>query len=1017
MRNLELTGVLIAACAVVATAQEQLPNLTNENPSARFTVTDRVWAANPGDASISLWGDDKLAAMSFTIDDNCYGNVDWWMQTAAQYGFKVTWFLITDRITTGENAGFNGTWTQWQAVAAAGHDIESHTAWHLHTELPEWTGIDDEYRISQEQIETNIPGYKCDFLAYPGGGNSYLNNRTNAATYYAAARGGIGSGFNKPNTIDYMAVKNMGWPTGDFTTNAPSANPNSLFNSGDLRYYRAWAIYLNHLVNDYSTMTPFLNYIDANRSNLWFCTFSEGARYGQERDTATLTTNQISGSRLAYSLSDRMLDSRFNFPLTLKVRLPADWPNVQATQNGLPVESSVVEYNSASYALVKAVPDRGEIVLLPAGASTGFTASPTSGWTPLPVNFTDTSTGTITNRFWNFGDGFTTNTPAVSVSHTYTTGGAYTVTLIVSGPEGESTNTQVSCIVATQPVAPSAAFSAVPTSGAAPLPVNFTDTSTGTITNRFWNFGDGFTTNTAATTVAHTYTSAGTSTVQLIVSGPAGISTNTATVTVTLPVAPVAAFSASPVSGTAPLAVTFTDTSTGSITNRLWNFGDGITTNTAAAGVAHTYTAAGTYTVQLAVSGPSGSDTDVQTGLISVTAPVSTGSLTHLDISSAFDYDAFVTDEEIAYATGQGKLVPVAIGDHADDYVSVRPGNGYSHAVTPNHATYQGIPADGIVDSGGFELAKGLTTKWGVAAGNAKVANSAARFYDGTALVKTVTITLTAGDQKKYANLNVLVNGSRYTTTAGPFSAALSVKYTGDANWYTVWTETAQIGEPGGVFGGEYSGGSGAGNSYQSSAWTPVTVSDGEGVTKVVGGLTVVGVGSSYMYKLTTPAVLDSSRVLEAIKLEATTANKSRVNEFQLFAASAVEAAAEPEPAAADADADGLPDEWEIRHFGGSAHADPDAHAANGVNTIREAYIAGLNPTNPASNFAVSKDRNILGWNATSGRVYSVYWTTNLLSGFQPLETNLVWPQNSWTDTVHGAEAGVFYRIKVRMEQ
>jgi hypothetical protein len=48
--------------------------------------------------------------------------------------------------------------------------------------------------------------------------------------------------------------------------------------------------------------------------------------------------------------------------------------------------------------------------------------------------------------------------------------------------------------------------------------------------------------------------------------------------------------------------------------------------------------------------------------------------------------------------------------------------------------------------------------------------------------------------------------------------------------------------------------------------------------------------------------------------------------------------------------------------------------------------------------------------------VYSVYWTTNLLGGFQPLETNLVWPQNSWTDTVHSAEDGGFYRVKVQLQ-
>src|ERR1035437_3084882 len=65
-----------------------------------------------------------------------------------------------------------------------------------------------------------------------------------------------------------------------------------------------------------------------------------------------------------------------------------------------------------------------------------FEATPTSGAWPLTVTFTDTSTCTVTNRFWSFGDGATTNTVANILTHTYTGPGANTVTLIVSGPVG-----------------------------------------------------------------------------------------------------------------------------------------------------------------------------------------------------------------------------------------------------------------------------------------------------------------------------------------------------------------------------------------------------------------------------------------------------------------------------------------------------------------------------------------------------------------------------------------------------
>jgi len=78
---------------------------------------------------------------------------------------------------------------------------------------------------------------------------------------------------------------------------------------------------------------------------------------------------------------------------------------------------------------------------------------------------------------------------------------------------------------------------------------------------------------------------------------------------------PVASFSANPLSGTELLAVTFTDTSTGSVTNRSWNFGDNTTTNLSGTNVAHTYSA-GVFTVTLVASGPSGSSTNLQPNYI-----------------------------------------------------------------------------------------------------------------------------------------------------------------------------------------------------------------------------------------------------------------------------------------------------------------------------------------------------------------------------------------------------------------
>jgi len=84
------------------------------------------------------------------------------------------------------------------------------------------------------------------------------------------------------------------------------------------------------------------------------------------------------------------------------------------------------------------------------------------------------------------------------------------------------------------------------------------------------------------------------------------------------PPAPVANFTSAPNSGTAPLNVAFSDTSTGSITSWLWSFGDGATSSLQ--NPTHAY-AAGTWSVSLTVNGPGGSGTLTRPNLVVVTEP------------------------------------------------------------------------------------------------------------------------------------------------------------------------------------------------------------------------------------------------------------------------------------------------------------------------------------------------------------------------------------------------------------
>ena len=254
------------------------------------------------------------------------------------------------------------------------------------------------------------------------------------------------------------------------------------------------------------------------------------------------------------------------------------------------------------------------------GIDTPPSASYTYTTTDLTANFTDTSTdnGTISSWSWNFGD--TNTSTAQNPTHTYAAAGTYSVQLIVTDDLGAMDTTSQDVTVTAPNVEPVASYTFTTTD----LTADFTDTSTdeGAITAWNWDFGD---TNTStAQNPTHTYAAAGTYTVQLIVTDDVGaMDTTSQDVTVTVPNGdPVASYTFT----TTDLTANFTDTSTddGTISSWNWDFGDSNTSTDQ--NPSHTYTFAGTYSVQLIVTDDLGAvDTTSQDVTVSESSP-STGS-------------------------------------------------------------------------------------------------------------------------------------------------------------------------------------------------------------------------------------------------------------------------------------------------------------------------------------------------------------------------------------------------------
>lgn len=223
------------------------------------------------------------------------------------------------------------------------------------------------------------------------------------------------------------------------------------------------------------------------------------------------------------------------------------------------------------------------------------TAAATLSTNALNLNCTDGTTGMVTSWLWDFGDA-TTSTQQ-NPTHTYSTAGTYTVCLTSTSSCGSSQ----ACSTITVCATPTAQYASATNA----LNATFTDQSTGTVSTYLWDFGDGnFSTVQNPT---HTYSSAGTYTVCLIISNVCG-DADTICQTISLCNANASAFT----STSTGLNTGFVDQSTGAIDTYDWDFGDG--NFSTAQNPSHTYATPGIYTVCLIVANTCGfADTTCQT--------------------------------------------------------------------------------------------------------------------------------------------------------------------------------------------------------------------------------------------------------------------------------------------------------------------------------------------------------------------------------------------------------------------
>ncbi|QHI69222.1 hypothetical protein [Tichowtungia aerotolerans] len=120
---------------------------------------------------------------------------------------------------------------------------------------------------------------------------------------------------------------------------------------------------------------------------------------------------------------------------------------------------------------------------------------------------------------------------------------------------------------------------------------------------------------------------------------------------------------------------------------------------------------------------------------------------------------------------------------------------------------------------------------------------------------------------------------------------------------------------------------------------------------------------------------------------------------------------------APDADRDGIPDWWELKYSSSISGLSAVAMSGNPGWTYLQTYTAGISPTSSEPFQATQTGPFGLVWTGKPGRVYDIFWASNLLSGFTPIATGLSASQTAFVDTSSNTNLPTgYYKLQVRVD-
>jgi len=302
---------------------------------------------------IAHWYGFRPSACSITFDD---GTLDQYLLAFPELEkrkMKATFFLITDPRETGiwkdgsiERLLFS--WEQARTMAAAEHEIASHSS--THADLSEITvNAYREFEKSRDTIRMHIPTIpKGMTFSWPYWRSNAASQEI-APTYFIGARTGGGRLSQYPHRFGGIPQKT---PQNFYQINSMRISENfgirEMKRFGDQAFEEGnWLIGGFHGIDDgnipkealgwdplsFHHFKAVLDYIE--NKNFWIAPFGNVLRYIRERDTTSVRLLGHSLTTISFSVEDDLEDEVFSQPLSIELDVPEQWRTVEIYRNGI----------------------------------------------------------------------------------------------------------------------------------------------------------------------------------------------------------------------------------------------------------------------------------------------------------------------------------------------------------------------------------------------------------------------------------------------------------------------------------------------------------------------------------------------------------------------------------------------------------------------------------------------------------------------------------------------------------